>query len=379
MAQPAGPASMGRPPPDDAEVYAWEPETHSPRVAAPEADDRMLLQRCGQTDTALRLVAARVARRQAQRLPALDIPEISFALRAAGSPYVWARAWTVEGARLDDAEVAERAQRWLDSFDDGGERRCGFGRARTADGGTVFAALALDVAADLESLPTRGRLGQWLTVEAHTFDRPSDAQVVVLGPRGAPRAIPTSVDGKTVRASFSADRPGSWLVQVLADVGSGPRPVAEAMVHVDTEPPTAFRAAPVPGETAAQATDADAAALERMVNAARRSEGLLRLRRDPRLDAVAQAHAESMRKARLVGHDVGSGSLPERIEAANLIVKMAGENLARAMDIRRAHRALWASPSHRANLLEAKFRSIGIGVVPDEDGTLWVCEVFATF
>jgi uncharacterized protein YkwD len=43
-----------------------------------------------------------------------------------------------------------------------------------------------------------------------------------------------------------------------------------------------------------------------------------------------------------------------------------------------AQRALWASPSHRENLLFPSFDLVGIGVAPDPDGTLWVCQVFGT-
>jgi hypothetical protein len=46
----------------------------------------------------------------------------------------------------------------------------------------------------------------------------------------------------------------------------------------------------------------------------------------------------------------------------------------------RAHRALWASPSHRSNLLDARFTAIGVGVARDEqDGSSWICETFADF
>jgi len=42
-----------------------------------------------------------------------------------------------------------------------------------------------------------------------------------------------------------------------------------------------------------------------------------------------------------------------------------------------AERALWASPSHRENLLLPRFDRVGIGVARDPDGTLWVCQTFA--
>jgi len=54
-----------------------------------------------------------------------------------------------------------------------------------------------------------------------------------------------------------------------------------------------------------------------------------------------------------------------------------GENVAHALDAERAHRMLWSSLSHRANLLGEAFDSIGIGAAVDADGSLWVSLVFA--
>jgi uncharacterized protein YkwD len=42
------------------------------------------------------------------------------------------------------------------------------------------------------------------------------------------------------------------------------------------------------------------------------------------------------------------------------------------------HRALWASPSHRLNLLDSRFTRWGLGVAKDTDGGLWVCELFTS-
>jgi uncharacterized protein YkwD len=51
--------------------------------------------------------------------------------------------------------------------------------------------------------------------------------------------------------------------------------------------------------------------------------------------------------------------------------------VAHAADARHAHRTLWASPSHRSNLLESRFDAVGVGSATGSDQTVWVCEVFA--
>ena len=41
-----------------------------------------------------------------------------------------------------------------------------------------------------------------------------------------------------------------------------------------------------------------------------------------------------------------------------------------------AHRALWDSPSHRANMLSDAYGHIGVGVVR-KDGAVWAVELFS--
>ena len=66
-----------------------------------------------------------------------------------------------------------------------------------------------------------------------------------------------------------------------------------------------------------------------------------------------------------------------RFESAGLAAKLVGENVARARSVAFAHRALHASPSHRMNLLRAEHTHAGFGVVRDDNGNVYACEVFA--
>jgi hypothetical protein len=206
---------------------------------------------------------------------------------------------------------------------------------------------------------------------------PADAaKLVVLGPRGAPHAVPTTFERGYLQARFNADHEGAGLVQVLAAVDGGPRPLLEALVFAGVEPSADGVMLNAPGEERARGIGDPAAALYELVNAARASERVSPLTRDARLDELARAHAEAMRAARKTAHDAGDGDLNQRLENAELELS-AGENVAHAANAVLAQRALWASPSHRQNLLFADFGLVGIGVAPDADGTLWVCEIFA--
>ena len=238
--------------------------------------------------------------------------------------------------------------------------------------------VAVEALADLDPLPSRARTGEWLTFAAALRVPATTAKLVVLGPRGLPRTVPTTIDRASglVRARFALDRPGAFTVQLVADLAGGPQPLLEARVFADVEPEGDDTPSPAPGEDAGAGEDA--AALARMTAALRASESVPPLVRDERLDALALAHAEKMRSARTVAHDLGEGDLALRFESAGLAAKVVGENVARARSVALAHRALHASPSHRMNLLRADHTHVGFAVVTDDSGQVYACEVFAS-
>lgn len=330
---PVAPATPPRAEPEPAPaVRRWADATSS----GPSAGD------CG--DAALTRVA--------EELLADPDADVEPLLRMAGSPAVRPRVVLVHG----DASRAMVPRRT--------ETRCG--KAVSGDATTFVLA---DFLADLDPLPVRARTGAWLTVSARLRVPAASAKLVVEGERGAPKLYPTTVDGDRVRARFPLDRPGAFTVQLVADVvPSGPRPVLEARVFADVAP--ALEPPFAPGE--------DQPSLERMIAVVRKEEGLRPLRRDARLDALAREHAEKMLAAREVAHDVGDGNFADRFQAAGYAATSVGENVARAKTLALAHRALYASPSHRANLLSAEYTQLGLAVVRGGADEVWVCEVFAS-
>jgi len=322
-------------------------------------------------------VANLVAHRQLDGAGTLTADELAFSLRSAGDPHVWPKAWSLSGDDLDDADAAKRFEKWIGGLRTLGARRCGVARLDGPGRTSVATVITLDALADMSPVPTSARVGQWITLEGTMLVPASGVQVVLLGPRAAPRTVPSSLSRGRIRTTFSVDQPGAWLVQVLATVSTGPRPVLETTIFAGQKPPSEFVRAPVPGEEAAQGAKDDADAMLRMINAARIAEGRKPLTRDPALDKVARAHSEEMMKARLVGHDVGGGDPRARLDAAGVKVAVAGENVASASSLPNAHRALWASPSHRGNLLLERFSRVGVAVARGSDGSYWVTEMFS--
>jgi len=357
---------------------AWPEATRSPTpIAHADLDemDALLLARCGASDAALTAVAREIVARGKSGAP-LDAVSLDEALRAAGEPHVAPRAAIFRGSAGDPASLLAKLGAWSASLPVSGERRCGVARAEGEGGEGTVAAVAVDALADLAPLPTRAHPGTWLTVEAQLLVPADAARVVVAGPDGAPRTVPASFADRRVRARFAPDRPGAFVVQVVADVDGGPRPVLEARVFADAPP--ARTTAPAPGEDAAAPSARPDDALAAMALSLRRSLALPPLERDARLDAIALAHATAMRRARAVVHDAGDGDPTRRVQSAGLSPAVVGENVAHAEAAALAHRALYASPSHRANLLRPGFRKIGVAAVAGDGDGIWVVELFTS-
>jgi len=374
-------------------IPEWATVTRSPWPASLDDREASLTSACGTADGALARVAARLADERARGLGAPDPDRAALLLRAQGEPHVRPRIVSASSrGAFDDAAIRARLEPMRRS-----ETRCGVafarpGEDRSVDGRTsralrpgfegndLFVAVAVDALADLDSLPTRARTGQWLTFEASLHVPATKSKLVVLGPRGLPRTVPTTLDRASgrVRARFALDRPGAFTVQLVAELAGGPEPLLEARVFADVEPSSdADEPEPAPGEDAAAGAD-DAETLSNMFAALRASESMAALVRDARLDALARAHAERMRSTDRIAHDLGDGDLAVRFESAGLAAAVVGENVARARSLALVHRALHASPSHRMNLLHASYTHSGFGVVKDDSGTFYVCEVFAS-
>ncbi len=358
----------------------WASESALPEAMAEGPSSAAALARaCGKPEAKLARVAAALVERKKSGAIYLEGDGLSELLRRAGEAHVWPRAWIASGRDLDDAQASPRLEKFGAALPTEGERRCGAARITLEDGSQIAAAVALDAVADLDApLPTRGRTGQWIELKATVNIAATGARVVITGPHGAPKPVQTAWDGKHARARFVLSEPGAFTVQLMADGKRGPRPVLEARLFADVSPESDLNSATVPGEDAGKDfKGTDRAALYAMVDALRTSEVLKKLKRDPRLEKLAEEHAARMEQARAVGHDVGDGDPFERAEEAGLGADAVGENVANAESLVAAHRTLYRSPSHRGNLVRAEYTHMGFAVRKGKTG-YWVTEVFAT-
>jgi len=101
-----------------------------------------------------------------------------------------------------------------------------------------------------------------------------------------------------------------------------------------------------------------------LINNERLAQGLAPLMPHATIRSVARAHGREMFAWGYLSHVSRSGLSPQqRVWRRGVRVRMVGENLAYAGDIREAHEALMASETHRQNILLPSYQLIGIGVV----------------
>jgi uncharacterized protein YkwD len=114
------------------------------------------------------------------------------------------------------------------------------------------------------------------------------------------------------------------------------------------------------------------------VNRERVSRGLAPLRRQPRLDDAAEAHARDMFARRYYSHDTPEGkSAMDRIQAAGYRARYAGENIARGQySVDEVMDGWMESKTHRDHLLSPVFDDVGFGLAfgknPGGHEILWV-------
>jgi uncharacterized protein YkwD len=104
------------------------------------------------------------------------------------------------------------------------------------------------------------------------------------------------------------------------------------------------------------------------INAERTARGLSALQLDVRLAATARDWSGSMRAANRLYHDPGLAQDAAAVEPA---WRGVAENVGVGYDVTSLHNAFMASSGHRANILNASYNRVGVGVVY-AGSKLWV-------
>ncbi|WP_412541840.1 CAP domain-containing protein [Longispora sp. K20-0274] len=112
------------------------------------------------------------------------------------------------------------------------------------------------------------------------------------------------------------------------------------------------------------ATDSREAQVLALVNTERKNAGCQALTADSRLAVAARMHSADMIKRSFFDHTNPDGKSPgERIAAAGYSGSLWGENIAAGQrDPASVMKAWMNSPGHKANILNCKFKFLGVGV-----------------
>lgn len=134
-------------------------------------------------------------------------------------------------------------------------------------------------------------------------------------------------------------------------------------------------AAPGPDDLRAAETE-----VVRLLNETRTGSELPALARDDDLDAVARAWSEQLVRSGELAHNPSyAAEMPAGWTESGENVGHAGAD--RAVDAVAAelHAAWLASPTHRANLLDPAWTTVGVAVAWDETSGYWVTQDFAGY
>lgn len=100
------------------------------------------------------------------------------------------------------------------------------------------------------------------------------------------------------------------------------------------------------------------------VNEERRKLAITELVWEPNLVPVARSHAKDMWERKYFSHYSPEGNdVGDRLNESKIKYSFAGENLALAPTVQTAHTGLMNSEGHRENILDSRFKKVGIGVI----------------
>lgn len=192
------------------------------------------------------------------------------------------------------------------------------------------------------------------------------------------RVLARSTSSRVMRSGY--DRIGVVIrnnTTVIILVGGGvaasapklepqPRPAPQPQPRPQPQPKPELqpKPQPQPPSRAGFSLTVDEQRMFDSVNRERQRHGLRPYRIDPDLVRVARVKARDMVDNNYFSHRSPTyGSPFEMMRHFGVTYRYAGENLAGAPTVNRAHIGLMNSPGHRANILNTNFTRIGIGVV----------------
>lgn len=114
-----------------------------------------------------------------------------------------------------------------------------------------------------------------------------------------------------------------------------------------------------------------------LLNQERIAQGLSPLALDPALSRIARIKSADMRDNRYFAHESPTyGRVSDMLRTFGYAFSGAGENIAHHATTEKAHAAFMSSDGHRRNILSSAWEKVGLGIVYDANGYVYVTEIF---
>ncbi len=112
-------------------------------------------------------------------------------------------------------------------------------------------------------------------------------------------------------------------------------------------------------------------------NEKRREHGIETLSADPMLMTAARQHSQNMARQQTLSHTLDGKSVEARVKGLDYKYLAIGENVSfNQPDAQSVVEGWMKSPGHRANILNANYTQIGVGVTADDQGRQYFTQVF---
>lgn len=214
-----------------------------------------------------------------------------------------------------------------------------------------------------------------------------------IGTATVPAAAAQTLYYSSTQQLQSYQRINQWMISrgyepfTLVQTSPKPQPTPSPTPSPAPQPTPAPAPAPAPVPAPQPSTSTDAlltapiTAQEQqmvsLVNQERTSQGLKALAVDMRLVKAARMKSMDMIKNNYFGHQSPVyGSPFDLLKSQGITYRTAGENLAGNSSVTNAHTGLMNSSGHRANILNANFTKIGIGIIKGGPYGLMITQEF---
>lgn len=191
---------------------------------------------------------------------------------------------------------------------------------------------------------------------------------------------PYSLSYPTTNTAPSAPAPAPAPAPTPSPAPGTPSSVpapAPTPTPIPTPTPTPVPTTPTSSKTIPAATSISTQEQQMIdeINKERANVGLAPLKVDLRLVGVAQVKANDMKTNGYFSHTSPTyGSPYDMMKMAGIQYYSAGENIARNISVDAAMSAFMSSSGHKANILNANYTHVGVGIVYSSSGTYFVQE-----